>query len=60
MHPKSNSRSAGQKEDSKGVRKACGSSQVVVACLNLVGGLDILMEDSLEIPANSVQQCRRG
>lgn len=47
MHPETSSGSTGEKLDSKGTRRVCGCSQVAVGCLSLVGGLDILVEDSM-------------
>ena len=55
MHLENSSGSTGEKLDSKGMKRVCGSSQVVVGYINLVGGLGILMEDSMEVPTNSIQ-----
>lgn len=57
MHPGSSTGSTGEKLDSKDTRKAWGSSWAVLGCLNLVGGLCILAEDSEEIPKMNIQQC---
>lgn len=53
MHPGS---STGEKLDCKGTRRAWGSSWVLLGCLNLVGGLCIVAEDSVEIPKVNIQQ----
>lgn len=60
MHPGSSCGGTGEKWDSKDTRRACGSPQVVVGCLHLVGGLDILVEESMEIPTIILSHAKPG